>query len=154
MIKGIRTVDLDKTDQRSFSIHLADCVILTYNNKILMQQRPLSWGKFGGNLNIFGGHIEEGETVIQALIRELNEETGAEVLADDVIFIGAVSEDFTNHTELVHVHFWHDKHDTITGCYEAEAVEYDSVDQTLAHPQIMEYAQWALLECRNRNLIT
>lgn len=137
----------------AFKAHLGDCVVLSQNRKIIMQQRPLSWGRFGGNLNLFGGHIESGESVSQGLVRELHEELGAIVNPADLIFIGAVSEDFTDHTELVHVPFWHDVHGTITGCYEAEAVYYETVADALAHPQIMDYARWALMACKERKLI-
>lgn len=149
----IREVDLSKTDQSAFKKNLADCVILTHDHKILMQQRPANWGRFAGCLNIFGGHVEDGETVMQGLIRELNEELGAQLDEADVIFVGAISEELTGYTELVHVHFWHDGNNTITGCYEAEAVRYDSVEEALLHPRIMDHAAWALRECKNRNLL-
>lgn len=119
-----------------------------------MQQRPDNWGKHAGVLNIFGGHIEEGETILEGLIRELHEELGADVKPEDITFIGAITEDFTGHTEIVHVHFWHDKKGTITGCYEAEAKEYQTVEETLKHPKIMDYAIWALRECQNKGLLT
>lgn len=129
-------------------------MVLTHDHKILMQQQPLSWGRFGGNLNLFGGHIESGESVSQGLVRELHEELGAIVNPIDLIFFGAVTEDFTDHTELVHIHFWHDRHNTITGCYEAEAVFYEAVVEALAHPRLMDYARWALEACCERGLIT
>lgn len=110
-------------------------------------------GKHAGVLNIFGGHVESGETVIQGLVRELNEELGAIVKEKDVIFIGAITEEWTGHSELVHVHFWHDKHGTITGCYEAQSREYDCIEDALAHPKIMDYAAWALTECRRQALL-
>lgn len=149
----IRTVDLSKTDQGQFSARLADCVILTRDKKILMQQRPETWGKHAGVLNIFGGHVEVGEAVIEGLIRELREELGATVNPEDVVFIGAITEEFTNHTEIVHIHFWHDKDGTITGCYEAESKEYASVKDALEHPKIMDYATWALQECKKRTFL-
>lgn len=136
-----------------FARHFADCVILTHDNKILMQQRPLDWHSHPDVLNIFGGHVEEGETVLQALIRELREELGAQVDSNDITLIGAVTEDETNHTELVHVHFWHDKRATITGCYEAGDKRYDTADEALAHPRIMDYARWALLKSRALGLL-
>ena len=39
------------------------------------------------------------------------------------------------------VHIWHDHNNMITGCYEAEAVFYETVAEALAHPQIMDYAR-------------
>lgn len=149
----IRLVDIRGENLDAYKAHLSDCVILTHDGKILMQQRPLNWGRCGGTLNIFGGHIETGESVLEGLVRELHEELGAVVDPADVTFIGALTEDFTNHTELVHVHFWHDRHNTITGCYEAEAVHYDSVAEALLHPRIMDYARWALRACQDRGLV-
>lgn len=84
-MKSIQTVDLTKTKPDQFSAHLADCVILTKDNKILMQQRPENWGKHAGVLNIFGGHVEEGETVLEGLIRELHEVIRA-YLANSPVF--------------------------------------------------------------------
>ncbi len=152
-MKAIRQVNLDQTDMKQFAVCLADCVILTHDGKILMQRRPENWGSHPGVVNIFGGHVEEGESVVAGLLRELNEELGAVVQPDDLIFIGAVSEDITNHTEIVHVYFWHDKDQSITGCYEAEAITFEDVALALAHPKIMDYAAWALMECRRSGLI-
>jgi len=69
------------------------------------------------------------------------------------LFIGAITEGRTNHTEIVHIHFWHDKENTIIGCYEAEPIAFDTVEECLAHPKIMEYARWALIECRRKGFI-
>lgn len=150
---SIKTVDPENCDPAQFKKNLADCVVLTQGGKILMQQRPENWGRYAGVLNIFGGHVDKGETIIGALVRELHEELGARVDPADVILVGVVTEEETGHTEAVHVHFWHDKHGTITGCYEAEARSYDSIHDALAHPKIMDYARWALLECQSRGLI-
>ncbi len=152
-IKTIRKVELSDISSGKFSKHLADCVILTHDNKILMQQRPATWGTYAGALNIFGGHVEEGESVMQALIRELHEELGAQLYERDVIFIGAVSEEETNHTELVHIYFWKDANKTITGCYEAEDRRFDMLADVLAAPKLMDYARWALLEANARKLL-
>lgn len=149
-IKHVDTTNIERSD---FSAHLADCVILTKNNTILMQQRPKDWGKHAGVLNIFGGHLENDETPLQGLIRELREELGAHVKPQDVLFIGAITEDWTDHKEIVHVHFWHDIEGTITGCYEGETREYDTVQQALQHPKIMDYAVWALKQCFKKGLL-
>lgn len=150
---SVREIDLTKFKSEGFSTHLADCVVLTKDKKLLMQKRPDDWHTSPGVLNIFGGHVEKGETVIKGLVRELNEELGAIVKEEEVVFVGAISEDWTDHTEIVHVHFWHDKDGTITGCYEAESREFDTVDEILADPKVMDYAVWALKECQKLKLI-
>jgi len=87
------------------------------------------------------------------LIRELEEELGAQVEAKDVVSLGAVTEDFTNHTELVCLHFWHDKDDTIAGCYEAEPRYFETVEEALMHPKVMDYLGYMLSECQQRGLL-
>ena len=103
--------------------------------------------------NLFGGHVDEGETIIGGLCREIHEELGALINPRDVRFIGAISEDFTNHTEFVHLYFWRDKDRQITGCYEAEAREFDAVEQALCELKLMDYAKWALLKCQEMKLL-
>ena len=151
---SLKAVDLSQIDEGAFEKRLADCVVLTADSKILLQHRPSNWGASANCLTAFGGHVEDGETIMQGLVRELHEELGAQVRAEDVVCLGAVTEDFTNHTELVCLHFWHDKENTITGCYEAEPRYYESVDEALSHPKVMDYLAYMLSECRNRGLVS
>jgi 8-oxo-dGTP diphosphatase len=132
---------------------VADAVVLTRDSKILLQQRPANWGASAGRLTAFGGHIDPGETAIEALVRELNEELGAIVDPAEAICLGALTEAETGHSEIVHTYFWHDRNGTITGCYECEAVYYDRIAGALAHPKIMDYLSWMLLECQARGLM-
>lgn len=149
----IRQADSLKTDLKSYRKQLADCVVLTHDKKIYLQRRPDTWGKHAGVVNLFGGHVEEGENATQAVIRELNEETGGIIEPKYLVFVGAVTEGWTNHTEIVHVYFWHDTKNTITGCYEAEPISFDTVEEALAHPKLMDYARWALTEYKNRGFL-
>ena len=149
----IKPVDLATASSSTYKKQLADCVVLTQDSKLYMQRRPENWGKHAGVVNIFGGHVESGETPMQAVVRELNEETGALIKEQDILFVGAITESWTHHTEIVHVYFWHDREGTITGCYEAEPIIFDTMEDALSHPKIMGYTKWALVECRNRNLI-
>lgn len=132
------------------SAQYADCIIITHDNKILLQQRPENESAHSGMLCAFGGHVEQGETILEALVREMHEELGAIVNADDVITIGKVTEDDGS---VVHVHLWQDRNATITGCYEWEARSYDSVIEALSHPKVMEYTKWALLEAQRLGLL-
>lgn len=152
-MNSITEIDLKDIEGQIFNNRLADCVVLTHNNKILLQYRPPNWRSNPDGLNLFGGHVDEGETIMQGLLREIHEELGAEIVENEVQFIGAASEDWTNHKEFVHVYFWHDKEKKITGCFEAEARYYKSVEEAISQPKIMDYAVWALLKCQSMGWI-
>lgn len=152
-IDSIRRVDLDMVNPAAYKKQLADCVVLCADGRLLLQRRPENWRSSLGVVNIFGGHVEAGETAQEAVIRELNEETGGVIRPDALVFIGAVTEEWTGHSELVHVYFWHDRDNTVTGCYEAEAIYFDTMAAALAHPKLMDYARWALLECAARGCL-
>lgn len=152
-IEGIRVVDETKTDMDSFAMHLADCVVLTHDNKLLLQYRPPSWRKTPYSMNIFGGHVEKGEGPMQGVVRELNEELGAKIDPRDLVHLGSVTEDFTQHTECVNIFFWHDKNNTITGCYEAESRSFDNPQDVLSNPEVMDYTRWAIKQALDRGLL-
>ena len=150
----IKIVDLAKTDEKTFEKRYVGCLVLTQNNKILLQQRGSSkWHKFPGFLSTFGGGIEVGESPIQALVRELKEELGANVVAAKVIRLGTYTEAATNYNDLVYGYFWHDRLGTITGCYEDEARYYENCAHVLTHPKVMDDVKWQLQECQNRGLL-
>ncbi len=52
---------------------------------LIRKQKP-EWQK--GCLNGIGGKIEEGETAMAAMIRELKEESGGEFTSDDLFLLG------------------------------------------------------------------
>ncbi len=139
-----------KADDSVFTKQVSDCIIVTKDHKILLQQRPADWG---GQVTAFGGHLEEGESAEEGLIRELREELGADVKQDELITLGAVTENFTGHTELVNLYFWHDKDGTISGCYEGEARYFDTVEEALSQDGLMDYAIWALKRCQALGLL-
>ncbi len=52
------------------------CMIVNKeNNKIVVQERVKSWK----GLSFPGGHIENGESIVESTIREIREETGLEI---------------------------------------------------------------------------
>lgn len=135
-----------------FKKHLADCVVLTHDNRILLQRRQKGWSNEGG-LNLFGGHVEGNETVEQALIREMHEELGAKINVSELSKVGIVAEDFTGYKDAVHIFFWHDKENTIEGCYECLPEYFQNVKDAVAQKGLMEYACWALKECEEKGLL-
>jgi 8-oxo-dGTP diphosphatase len=150
-----RLVDLTKEDEKSFECRFVGCIILTKDNKIMLQQRGVDWNNYPGYLAEFGGRIEINEEPIQALIRKLHEELGAQVKERDVISLGAITEQMTEHTELIHVYFWHDKLGTISGCYEGEAKYFNTVETILKlqHVKMTDGLRWLLCVCEKRNLL-
>lgn len=142
--------DINLADYRQ---HYADAVVMTQTGALLLQYRPLTWRSNPGWYTAFGGHVDAGESIMFALERELKEELGAIVLAADVKPLGIVTEAETNHTEAVHVHFWHDRQGTITGCYEAEAQTFPDVATALAQEKLMPYLRWALWSCKSRGFL-
>lgn len=148
-MEDIRQVDLTQTPLETFSKHLGDVVILTADNRLLFHHRPWS-----DTITLFGGHVESGEQPIEAAAREINEETGGVLSPADLVHVGTVTESWTNHTEAVHVYFWHDKKNSITGCYEGgEALAFNTTKEAQEHPKIMAYAKWAVNECLNQKLL-
>lgn len=144
MDDSIRPIDADKT--ADLAQNYADCVILAHDGRILMQRRP-------GRLVHFGGHVEAGEEPVEAMVREMAEELGARIDVSDTVFLGAVTEAMTGHTEAIHVYFWHDRDNTITGCYEFAPAYFDSAGAALRDAEIMDYAAWALKACLGRGLL-
>ncbi len=52
------------------------CMILDRaNHRVLVQQRAKSWK----GISFPGGHVEDGESIVGATVREIREETGLEV---------------------------------------------------------------------------
>lgn len=153
VLDSIKEVGSDDLKSKTYRTRLADCVILTHDKKILLQYRSLHCKSNPSGLNLFGGHVEDNETIEEGFLREMHEELGAQIPRTDINFIGAVTEDFTNHEDIVHVYFWHDKDCLITGCYEAEARHFDTVSHAISQPKIMDYTVWALMKARELGLI-
>lgn len=74
----------------SFSILPSVNVSLLMDDKILLSRRA-NTGWMDGSLCIPGGHVDSGETPRQAAVRELHEELGATVNADDLEFVCVVA---------------------------------------------------------------
>jgi 8-oxo-dGTP diphosphatase len=149
----IREINYSDADFSKYKKHYADCVILSADKKIVLQRKPENWQKNPGGLNLFGGHVDEGETIEQALVREIQEELGLVLNDKNSIKIGAVTEGETGHLEIVHIYFYHDKDGEITGCYEGDKVEFENFDEAFSQDKLMPYAKWALLKCKEQGLI-
>ncbi|MGR6503914.1 8-oxo-dGTP diphosphatase MutT [Shewanella sp. Koi 1] len=82
-------------------IHVAVGIILNPNGQILLAKRPEHLHQ-GGKWEFPGGKVEQGETVTQALIRELKEEVALIVSASEPFM--ALSYDYPDKHVLLDIH--------------------------------------------------
>lgn len=146
-------INLIHANDAAYKRRCVGCLVLSQDNKIILQMRDQHAPTFPNHLATFGGGIEAGESPMHALVRELKEELGADVSPRDVITIGAVTEPETNHHDLVYVYFWHDINGTIKGCYEGEAKYFNDPRMPLIHPKVMNDVVWVIQECNKRGLL-
>ncbi|MFH1661727.1 MAG: NUDIX domain-containing protein [Candidatus Falkowbacteria bacterium] len=63
--------------------------LYTDDNKILIQDRK-SINKYNSEWGLFGGHLKDNETDLQAVIRETKEELDIKLNKKDLIYVGTV----------------------------------------------------------------
>jgi 8-oxo-dGTP diphosphatase len=146
-------VDLKYANDAIYQKRSVGCLVLTKDNRLLLQLRDEDCHAYPGHLSTFGGGIKECEQPLQALVRELYEELGATVQVNDVVNLGALTEPETGHSILVYTYFWHDKNGTITGCYEGRPVYFDDSVSPVRHPKVMQDVCWMIAECQALKLI-
>ena len=75
---------------------MRDALYLLKTIKFYYNSEDQTGKSFPGFLSEFGGRIENNEYPIHALICELKEELGAEVNKEDVVSLGAITENAIN----------------------------------------------------------
>lgn len=68
------------------SVHLTIHVLLIKENKILMMRR-CNTGYMDGKYGFVSGHVEKGESLKQAMIREAYEEVGIKIKEEDLDYL-------------------------------------------------------------------
>ncbi len=69
---------------------IVSAIIYSEERKSVLMQHRDEHAPYNGKWGLFGGHNEEGEEPIEALIRELYEELGVRVSASHVEFLFAI----------------------------------------------------------------
>lgn len=109
-----------------YKIFVAVYMILIKDNKILLGRRAnSSW--MNGRYNMPAGHLEEGETLVEAVIRETKEEVGIDVLPKDI----------------EHVHTMHRKGRYVDIFFKAKVWQGDGY---IAEPDKCDDLQWFPLD--------
>ncbi|MFH1096206.1 MAG: NUDIX hydrolase [Candidatus Desantisbacteria bacterium] len=119
-------------------IRVAACII--ENNKILMIQHKKDDKKYW---LLPGGRIEYGETIIQAIKRELIEETGVEISVGKLMFVSdAIPEDNNRHilnmffeAEIVGGEIRLGDEEILNA---VEFIDIDKIDELIIYPLIKE----------------
>lgn len=102
------------------------------NGQVLLQKRSLKKDNAPGLLGIsVGGHVESGSTIIEAVIREAKEETGLDLVEEDLIFLGKMPYKGTTENQIKNIFAYH-----FTG--KAEDLVFD--------PDEIQYFEWWNIE--------
>lgn len=75
--------------RRRFTFHAACFLLLLRNDNILLLRRYHT-GREDGNYTLVSGHIDGGETVIEAMVREAREEVGIRIRKADLRIVHAM----------------------------------------------------------------
>jgi len=127
------TNTLKKEDEKMYTTTL--CFLLK-KDKILLGMKKTGFGQ--GKYNGFGGKIKEGETVLQATVRELEEESGIQVEERQLEYAGKLDFIFPASPQLRH-----DVHIFLVHTWQGEPVETEEMKpQWFSQPDIPYDEMW------------
>jgi len=77
--KIILELEKIETEAKKNNRHLTSEIFVVYNNKLFGQKRSSNRTLFPDCWDVAGGHVDEGETLLNSIFRELKEETNWDV---------------------------------------------------------------------------
>jgi 8-oxo-dGTP diphosphatase len=133
--------------QRPITV-VAAGILIDSEGRYLLGQRPE--GKpYSGYWEVPGGKVEKGETVAQALRRELQEELGIDVLASEELTV--LEYDYPHAYVRLYVSIIREWSGTPRGC-EGQALSWQSIASELPSVEPLLPAAWPMLEYLRRSL--
>jgi 8-oxo-dGTP diphosphatase len=123
-------------------------ILLDAENRYLLGQRPE--GKpYAGYWEVPGGKVEKGETVFEALQRELREELGIDIESSEELTV--LEHDYPHAYVRLYVSIIRKWTGTPTGC-EGQALSWQSIQAENPTVEPLLPAAWPMLECLKRVL--
>jgi 8-oxo-dGTP diphosphatase len=123
-------------------------ILLDSENRYLLGQRPE--GKpYAGYWEVPGGKVEKGETVFQALQRELQEELGIDVQSSEELTV--LEHDYPHAYVRLYVSIIRDWKGAPIG-REGQALSWESISAQAPSVGPLLPAAWPMLECLRKFL--
>ena len=123
-------------------------ILLDSEGRYLLGQRPA--GKpYAGYWEVPGGKVEKGETVFQALKRELQEELGIDIQSSEELTV--LEHDYPHAYVRLYVSIIRNWTGTPLGC-EGQALSWQSITSESPSVEPLLPAAWPMLECLRRYL--
>lgn len=133
--------------QRPITV-VAAGILLDSENRYLLGQRPE--GKpYAGYWEVPGGKVEKGETVFQALQRELFEELGIQITTSEELTV--LEHDYPHAYVRLYVSIIRQWSGTPVG-REGQSLSWQSFDAENPTVEPLLPAAWPMLECLRRSL--
>ena len=123
------------SDRERFRAVVAVHLIFVRGNRVLLLRRA-NTGYEDGKYSVPAGHLDGGETVTNAAIREAREETGLELRADDV-----------EHALVMHRHEHEERIDFFV------AVRHWAGEPTNCEPEKCDELSWRALDALPPNMV-
>jgi len=117
-------------------------ILLDANGRYLLGQRP-EGRPYAGYWEVPGGKIEQGESVFEALHRELIEELGIEIISSEPLTV--LEYDYPHAYVRLHVSIVREWHGKPQGC-EGQQLSWQIISEQGPNVQPLLPAAWPMLE--------